>query len=80
MKDIKDDPAAAAALWVKANHSKLPVAEAEAIVKKPENTFTMTPLRTMVVANYMADVKMVPNRPKSWKDMFIDQIHNLPGS
>ena len=78
--DIKKDPKAAAALWVKANHSKLPVAEAEAIVTKPENTFTMTPLRTMVVANYMADVKMVPNRPTSWKDMFIDQIHNLPGS
>ena len=80
MADIKKDPKAAAALWVKSNHSKLPVAEAELIVTKPENTFTMTPLRTMVVASYMADVKMVPNRPSSWKDMFIDQVHSLPGS
>jgi NitT/TauT family transport system substrate-binding protein len=80
MADIKKDPKAAAALWVKANHSKLPVAEAEAIVSKPENTFTMTPQKVMVVANYMADVKMVPNRPKSWKDMFVDAIHNLTGS
>lgn len=80
MADIKKDPKAAAALWVKANHSKLPVEQAEAIVTKPENTFTMTPQKVMVVANYMADVKMVPNRPKSWKDMFIDAIHNLPGS
>ncbi len=80
MKDIKADPAAAAAIWVKANHSKLPVAEAEDIIKKPENSFTIVPKRTMAFANYMADVKMVPNRPKSWKDMFIDAVHGLKGS
>ena len=80
MKEIKDDPHAAAAVWVKANHSKLPVAEAEAIIKKPENSFTMVPKRTMAFANYMADVKMVPNRPKTWKDMFIDAVHGMPGS
>lgn len=80
MKQIKDDPAGSAKLWVTANRSKLPVAEAVAIVKAPENTFTMTPLRTMVVANYMVDAKMVPNRPASWKDLFIDAVHDLPGS
>lgn len=80
IKQINADPHAAAAIWVKANHSKLPVAEAEAIIKKPENSFTIVPKRTMAFANYMADVKMVPNRPKTWKDMFIDAIHNQPGS
>jgi ABC-type nitrate/sulfonate/bicarbonate transport system substrate-binding protein len=80
MKEIHDDPAGSAALWVKANHSKLPVAEAENIIKLPENTFTLTPQHVMVVANYMADAQMVPARPASWKDMFIDAIHDLPGS
>jgi len=80
MKDIHDDPAGSAALWVKANHSKLPVAEAENIVKLPENVFTLTPQRVTVVANYMADAQMVPARPSTWKDMFIDAIHDLPGS
>jgi NitT/TauT family transport system substrate-binding protein len=80
IKEIKSDPKGAAAVWVKANHSKLPVAEAEAIIKKPENTFTIVPKRTIAFANYMADVKMVPNRPKSWKDMFIDVVHDQPGS
>jgi NitT/TauT family transport system substrate-binding protein len=80
LKEIKDDPKGSAALWVRVNHSKLPVAEAEDIIQRPENTFTLTPLRTMVVANYMADAKMVPNRPASWKDMFIDAVHNMPGS
>jgi NitT/TauT family transport system substrate-binding protein len=80
MKQIHDDPAAAAALWVKADRSKLPVAEAERIIRLPENNWTMTPLKTMVFADYMARVGMVPVKAASWKDMFIDAVHNLPGS
>ncbi len=34
----------------------------------------------MVVADYMGRVKMIPVTPTSWKDMFIDAIHDLPGS
>jgi NitT/TauT family transport system substrate-binding protein len=80
MKEIKADPHAAAELWVKADRTKLPVAEAEKIIRDPENQWTMTPLRTMAFADYMARVKMVPVKPASWKDMFIDAVHNLPGS
>jgi len=28
----------------------------------------------------MARVKMVPQKPASWKDMFIAEVANLPGS
>ena len=80
IKEIHDDPAGMAALWVKADKSKLSVADAEKIVRDPENSWTMTPQKTMVVADYMSRVKMVPVGPKSWKDMFIDAIHDLPGS
>jgi NitT/TauT family transport system substrate-binding protein len=80
MKEIKDDPAAAAALWVKADRSKLPVEEALRIIKLQENKWTMTPEKTMVFADYMARVGMVPVKATSWKDMFFDAIHNLPGS
>jgi len=80
MKEIKADPHAAAELWVKADKSKLPVAQAEKIIRDPENQWTMTPLRTMAFADYMARVKMVPQKPSSWKDMFISEVHNLPGS
>ena len=80
MKDINDDPTAAAALWVKADKSKLSAAEAEKIIRDKENTWTMTPQKVMVVADYMGRVKMIPVSPKSWKDMFIDAIHDLPGS
>jgi sulfonate transport system substrate-binding protein len=80
IKEIHDDPAGSAALWVRVEHSKMPAAEAENIIKLPENTFTITPQKVMMVADYMADAQMVPNRPVSWKDMFIDAVHDLPGS
>jgi len=80
VKQVHDDPDGSAALWVEANKSKLPLAEVQRIVKLPENTWTLTPQKVMVVADYMARVKMVPATPTSWKDMFIDAIHDLPGS
>jgi NitT/TauT family transport system substrate-binding protein len=80
MKDIHDDPAGMAALWVKADKSKLTSAEAEKIIRDPENKWTMAPEKVMVVADYMGRVKMIPVTPKSWKDMFVDAVHDLPGS
>ena len=80
MKEINDDPAAAAALWVKADKSKLTPAEAEKIIRDKDNTWTMTPLKIMDVASYMGRVKMVPVTPANWKDIFIDAIHDLSGS
>ena len=80
MKFVHDDPAAAAALWVKADKSKLTPAQAEHIIRDKENTWTMTPQKVMDFASYMGRVGMIPVTPTSWKDMFIDDIHNLPGS
>jgi len=80
MKMIHDDPAGMAALWVKADKSKLSPAAAEKIIRDPENKWTTTPEKVMVVADYMGRVKMIPVAPKSWKDMFIDAVHDLPGS
>jgi NitT/TauT family transport system substrate-binding protein len=80
IKEINDDPAGSAALWVKADKSKLSPADAEKIIRDKENKWTLTPEKVMVVADYMGRVKMIPTTPKSWKDMFIDAIHDLPGS
>lgn len=80
MKDINDDPAAAAALWVKADKSKLTPEQALKIIKDPDNTWTMTPQKVMDVASYMGRVGMVPATPSSWKEMFVDAVHDLPGS
>lgn len=78
-KFINDDPAAAAAIWVKNNNSKLPVAEVEKIIRDKVNIWTMTPQKIGMMADYMGRAGMIPVTPKSWKDMFIDAVHNLPG-
>jgi NitT/TauT family transport system substrate-binding protein len=79
IKFINDDPAAAAALWVKADNSKISVADAEKIVRDKANVWTMTPQKLGVIASYMGRAGMIPVTPKSWKDMFIDAVHDLPG-
>lgn len=78
-KFINDDPAAAAALWVKADNSKISVADAEKIIRDKVNVWTMTPQKLGVMASYMGRAGMIPVTPKSWKDMFIDAVHDLPG-
>ena len=80
MAQIKNDPAAAAALWVKAENSKLPVAEAERIIRLPENEWTTTPKKIMDYADYMNRVGMLPSKPSSWREIFFDDISKLPGS
>ena len=80
MKEIDDDPAGSAALWVKADKSKLMPAEAEKIIRDKDNTWTMTPQKIMDVARYMSRVNMIPVTPASWKDIFVADIHDLPGS
>jgi NitT/TauT family transport system substrate-binding protein len=40
----------------------------------------MTPEHTMDLAKFMHRVGMIKNEPSSWKDMFFEDIHDLPGS
>ncbi len=79
-KFIHDDPAAAAALWVKADNSKISVEEAEKIIRDKVNVWTLTPQKLGMMAEYMGRAGMISVTPSSWKDMFIDAVHDLPGS
>jgi NitT/TauT family transport system substrate-binding protein len=80
MKQITADPAAAAALWVKAENSKIPPAEAERIIRLPENEWTMTPKKIMAYADFMSRTGLLPAKPASWQEVFFEDIRNLPGS
>ncbi len=77
---IGKDPAGMAALWVKAENSKLPVAEVERMIRLPENEWTTTPKKVMDYADYMSRVGMISSKPASWRDVFFDNIHKLSGS
>lgn len=80
MAFIKADPAAAAALWVKAENSKLPVEQAEKIIRLPENEWTTVPKKIMDYADFMNRTGMLAVKPAKWSDVYFDDIHGQPGS
>jgi NitT/TauT family transport system substrate-binding protein len=80
MTRIKSDPAAAAAIWVKAENSKLSPADAEKIVRDPQNEWTITPKKILTYLDYMNRAGLVATKTSDWKDIFFSGIHGVPGS
>ncbi len=70
----------AAEIWVRAENSRMAPAEAERIIRLPENEWTMTPKKVMDYADFMSRTGMIPAKPESWKAAFFAEVHNLPGS
>jgi NitT/TauT family transport system substrate-binding protein len=77
---IKADPAKAAAIWVKAENSKLSPADAEKIIKDPQNEWTTTPKKILTYLDYMNRAGLVATKVTDWKDIFFSGIHGAPGS
>ncbi len=80
MTRIKSDPAAAAALWIKAENSKLSAADAEKIIRNPQNEWTTTPKKILTYLDYMNWAGLVTAKTNDWKDVFFSGIHGAPGS
>jgi len=80
MANIKADPAAAAAIWIKAENSKVSVADAEKIIRDPENEWTTTPKKVLVFLDYMNRAGLVSAKTSDWKDVYFSGIHNANGS
>lgn len=80
MKFINANRKEAAEIWVRAENSRMPAAEAERIIRLPENEWTMTPKKVMAYADFMSRNGLIPARPESWKDLFFPEVHGLPGS
>lgn len=78
--DIKADPAQAAAIWVKAENSKVSVADAEKIIRDPVNQWTTTPQKVLNYLDYMNRAGLVSAKTSDWKDIYFDGIHKANGS
>jgi NitT/TauT family transport system substrate-binding protein len=77
---IKNDPKRAAEAYLKAEDSSLSVDAVEAIIKDPENVFTMTPQHVMKFVDFMTQTGTVKSPASSWKDLFTSLIADKPGS
>jgi NitT/TauT family transport system substrate-binding protein len=80
MAAIKADPTAAAALYIKAEGSKLTPAFVEGIIRDPENDFTATPLQTLKTARFLYKTGAVKVNADDWRALFFPEIHDRPGS
>jgi NitT/TauT family transport system substrate-binding protein len=80
MTMINGDKKEIAALWIKAENSKLPPAFVGKILDDPENVFTTTPQNVMKYAEFMHKVGSIKEKPTTWKEMFFPEIHEKQGS
>jgi NitT/TauT family transport system substrate-binding protein len=77
---VDKDRKKAAGYWIEDVKSKLPLDKVTAVISGPQVRWTMTPENTMKFANFMASVGSIKEAPKSWKDMFFPEVHDLNGS
>jgi NitT/TauT family transport system substrate-binding protein len=79
--DVVDkDRKKAAGYWIEDVKSKMPIEKVTAVISGPQVKWTMAPQNAMKFAAFMASVGTLKEAPKSWKDLFFPEVHDLPGS
>jgi hypothetical protein len=75
---ITKNPRGAAEIYVAVSKSRLSVDAVEKEIRL--NTYTLTPSGVMTFADFMHRTRMISQRPGSWKEIFFDVAHQLPGN
>jgi NitT/TauT family transport system substrate-binding protein len=79
-KILREEPARAAAIYVRMDNAKMDVKEAERMIRLPENEWTIVPKNIIAYADFMHRVGALSVKPASWKDLFFPEMADLPGS
>ena len=77
---INANKRAAAEIYVRESKDKSGVDAIVKMLDDPEIRITMTPEKTLPVADFMHKTGTLKNKAASWKDLFFPEVHNLPGS
>lgn len=77
---INNNKKAAAELYLKGSKDKATVESIMKMLNDPSITFTTTPQNIMKLAAFENKIGSLKVKPKSWKDLFFPEVHNLPGS
>ena len=70
----------AAEIYVQEGGNREDVGKILKMMEDPQVSYTLTPERVLPYAQFMNQVGILKNRPRSWKDLFFPEIHDLPGS
>jgi NitT/TauT family transport system substrate-binding protein len=77
---IKANPKDAAALYIKAENSKLSPDFVEGIIRDKDVNFTTIPEGAQKFADFEAKVGLIKQAPASWRDLFQPGLGEKPGS
>jgi len=77
---INRDKKAAAETYLRLAKGKDTVVDILAMLNDPNIVYTTTPQNVMKYVNFMYKVGSIRARPDSWKDLFFQNVHGLPGS
>ncbi|WP_298012137.1 ABC transporter substrate-binding protein [uncultured Castellaniella sp.] len=77
---INDNKHAAAQLYVEDVGDKSDVQAIEKMIRDPQIQYKIAPDRILPYAQFMHKVGSIKHDPKSWKDLFFPEIHDLAGS
>lgn len=77
---INADKNAAAATYIRVEHSSLPLEQVQKIVNDAEIRFTVSPERSFVYASELHRLGVLKNGASSWKDYFFQDAWAEPGS
>ncbi len=80
MRFIRDDPAAAARLYVATEQSPLTPDFVERIVRDPDHLFTIVPQNVQKFADFLYRTGQIKAPPKFWTDLFFGEIAGRSGS
>lgn len=80
MTFIKENPTEATKLWIESTGSELEPAMVEKIVRSEDAGWTIVPTQIMTYADFMAKTGLIETKPEAWTDVFVEDIHDLPGS
>ena len=57
-----------------------PVEDIVQMLSDPKVEYNLTPQGLMAFANFMHQIGSIKTKPTSWKELFVDQAHKLPGN
>jgi NitT/TauT family transport system substrate-binding protein len=78
---IRDDPKQAAAIYIKAEKTKLGAdLIGGALAEKDNLRFTLAPEHSNRIAEFLFRTGSIKIKPASWKDFFFPEIHGENGS
>jgi NitT/TauT family transport system substrate-binding protein len=77
---INKDKRAAAEAYLRITKDKAPVEEIMKMMNDPDIEFTTMPRGNLAMVEFMNKIGTIKVKPASWKDLFFENVHQLPGS